>query len=242
MKNLIVPLFVCIACAVIVSFTAVSVRYEQKLNQENEKKEKILAAAGIQNSNIDEEFSKIKTLFFSFETGELVLVESGYDHIKAASNVQLSNIVPSKLDIAIIKRQEKIAPLYVWLDEASKIEKIVLPIRGYGLWGTLYGYLSLGPDLNSVMGIEYYEHKETPGLGGEVDNPNWKSGWEGKRIYNSEGSVSLKVVKGVSRDDYEIDGMSGATITSNGVTNMINFWLGDQGYGPIIKKLNEVIE
>ena len=139
MKNLIVPLFVCIACAVIVSFTAVSVRYEQKLNQENEKKEKILAAAGIQNSNIDEEFSKIKTLFFSFETGELVSVESGYDHIKAASNVQLSNIVPSKLDIAIIKRQEKIAPLYVWLDEASKIEKIVLPIRGYGLWGTLYG-------------------------------------------------------------------------------------------------------
>ena len=95
---------------------------------------------------------------------------------------------------------------------------------------------------NSVMGIEYYEHKETPGLGGEVDNPNWKSGWQGKKIYNSEGSVSLKVVKGVSKDDYEIDGMSGATITSNGVTNMINFWLGDQGYGPIIKKLNEVIE
>ena len=184
----------------------------------------------------------ITTLFFSFETGELVSVESGYDHIKAASNAELSNIVPSKLDIAIIKRQEKIAPVYVWLDETSNIEKIVLPIRGYGLWGTLYGYLSLGPDLNSVMGIEYYEHKETPGLGGEVDNPNWKSGWQGKKIYNSEGSVSLKVVKGVSKDDYEIDGMSGATITSNGVTNMINFWLGDQGYGPIIKKLNEVIE
>ena len=143
MKNLIVPLLACIACAVIVSFTAVSVRYEQKLNQENEKKEKILAAAGIKTGNIDEEFSKIKTLFFSFETGELVSVESGYDHIKAASNAELSNIVPSKLDIAIIKRQEKIAPVYVWLDETSNIEKIVLPIRGYGLWGSLYGYLSL---------------------------------------------------------------------------------------------------
>ena len=101
-------------------------------------------------------FLKSKLFFFSFETGELVSVESGYDHIKAASNAELSNIVPSKLDIAIIKRQEKIAPVYVWLDETSNIEKIVLPIRGYGLWGTLYGYLSLGPDLNSVMGIEYF--------------------------------------------------------------------------------------
>ena len=138
-------------------------------------------------------FLKSKLFFFSFETGELVSVESGYDHIKAASNAELSNIVPSKLDIAIIKRQEKIAPVYVWLDETSNIEKIVLPIRGYGLWGTLYGYLSLGPDLNSVMGIEYYEHKETPGLGGEVDNPNWKSGWQGKKSIIPKAQFLLKL-------------------------------------------------
>ena len=118
----------------------------------------------------------------------------------------------------------------------------MLPIRGYGLWGTLYGYLSLDSDLNTVRGIEYYDHKETPGLGGEVDNPDWKSDWYGKRIYNDDGSVGLYVTKGASSTDYEIDGISGATLTTNGVSNMIKYWLGDDGYGPIIKNLNEEIK
>ena len=112
-------------------------------------------------------------------------------------------------------------------------------IRGYGLWGTLYGYLSLSSDLNTVQGIEYYEHKETPGLGGEVDNPNWKDGWKGKKIFTETGVVNLKVVKGTSSSDYEIDGISGATLTTNGVTNMIQYWLGDEAYGPVLRNLKE---
>ena len=175
MNKLVIPLLACIACAVIVSVTAVSVRYEQNINKENEKKVKILAAAGIVTDEVDQEFSKIKTLYVDFETNKLVSIEDSYDHLKASSNPQLSSLVPKSEDIAIIKRRENFAPIYVWLSDDEAIEKIVLPIRGYGLWGTLYGYLSLDSDLNTVKGIEYYEHKETPGLGGEVDNPDWKS-------------------------------------------------------------------
>tara|TARA_B100000161_G_scaffold255991_1_gene218650 strand:+ start:73 stop:807 length:735 start_codon:yes stop_codon:yes gene_type:complete len=242
MKKLIIPLVACIACAIIVSVTAVSVRPEQNLNVENEKKIKILAAAGIQTDRVDEEFSKIKTVFVDFETDKLVIIDPAYDHIKAASNPDLSTVIPKADDIAVLKRRENIGTIYVWVDEQNDIEKLVLPIRGYGLWGTLYGYLSLDSDLNTVRGIEYYDHKETPGLGGEVDNPNWKSDWYGKRIYNDDGSVALYVTKGASSTDYEIDGISGATLTTNGVSNMIKYWLGDNGYGPIIKNLNEEIQ
>ena len=242
MNKLIIPLVACIACAIIVSVTAVSVRPEQNLNIENEKKIKILAAAGIETDKGDEEFSRIKTVFVDFETDKLVTIDSAYDHIKAASDPDLSTVIPKADDIAVLKRRENIGTIYVWVDEQNDIEKLVLPIRGYGLWGTLYGYLSLDSDLNTVRGIEYYDHKETPGLGGEVDNPNWKSDWYGKRIYNDDGSVALYVTKGASSTDYEIDGISGATLTTNGVSNMIKYWLGDNGYGPIIKNLNEEIE
>ena len=242
MNKLIIPLVACIACAIIVSVTAVSVRPEQNLNIENEKKVKILAAAGIQTDKVDEEFLRIKTVFVDFETDKLVTIDTAYDHIKAASNPDQSTVIPKADDIAVLKRRENIGTIYIWIDEKNAIEKLVLPIRGYGLWGTLYGYLSLDSDLNTVRGIEYYDHKETPGLGGEVDNPNWKSDWYGKRIYNENGSVALYVTKGASSTDYEIDGISGATLTTNGVSNMIKYWLGDNGYGPIIKNLNEEIK
>ena len=237
MKNLLIPLIACIACAVVVSITAVSVRAEQNLNIENEKKAKILAAAGIVTENIDLEFGKIETLYVDFNSGEFVQVDDKYDHIKAANSIATSKLVPKEKDIAILKRQENIGPIYLWKDANNAIEKVVLPIRGYGLWGTLYGYLSLGPDLNTVRGIEYYEHKETPGLGGEVDNPAWKSIWQGKKVFTDSGEVNLKVVKGASKTEYEIDGISGATLTSNGVTNMIQYWLGEEAYGPVIESL-----
>ena len=239
MNKMIIPLIACVACAVIVSVTAVSVRPEQNLNIENEKKLKILAAAGIVTDEVEKEFSNIETLYVDFMSGQLVQVESNYDHIKASASAQSSSIVPKDQDIAILKRRENIAPIYVWYSEEEQIQKVVLPIRGYGLWGTLYGYISLDSDLNTVKGIEYYDHKETPGLGGEVDNPDWKSDWDGKKVYDSSGEVILYVTKGPSSEDYEIDGISGATLTSNGVTNMIRYWLGENGYGPVLQKLRE---
>jgi Na+-transporting NADH:ubiquinone oxidoreductase subunit C len=190
---------------------------------------------------VEKEFSKIETLYVDFASNQLVQVENNYDHIKASASVEASSIVPKDQDIAILKRRENIAPIYVWYSDEEQLQKVVLPIRGYGLWGTLYGYISLDADLNTVKGIEYYDHKETPGLGGEVDNPVWKSDWNGKKIYDTSGEVILYVTKGPSSEDYEIDGISGATLTSNGVTNMIRYWLGENGYGPVLQKLREGI-
>ena len=113
------------------------------------------------------------------------------------------------------------------------------------MWGILYGYLAIENDFNTVAGLEFYEHKETPGLGAEIDNPKWKSLWKGKKIYKDNGEVSLKVIKGSVLNNsinykYEVDGLSGATLTCNGVSNLIAYWMGNDGYLNFIQKLKEI--
>jgi len=165
-----------------------------------------------------------------------------YDQIIVTKDPNLSSKVPTSEDIAIIKNRENVGKIYILRDEIGAIDKLVLPIRGYGLWGTLYGYISIEDDFNTVSGIEFYDHKETPGLGAEVDNPKWKAQWKGKKIYKDK-KVNLAVIKGKveagdSESSYKIDGLSGATITSRGVTNMVAYWFGESGYSSLLRELD----
>jgi Na+-transporting NADH:ubiquinone oxidoreductase subunit C len=110
-----------------------------------------------------------------------------------------------------------------------------------GLWGTLYGYIALAADTQTVRGITFYQHKETPGLGGEVDNARWKALWPGRKVYDARGRPILNVKKGragpVESDPHNVDGLSGATITSRGVGHLVRFWLGEEAFGPYLKKV-----
>ena len=116
-----------------------------------------------------------------------------------------------------------------------------MPVRGYGLWGSLYGFLALEGDGNTVAGLGFYEHKETPGLGGEVDNPRWKSLWPGKQVY-SNGEVELTIMKGAVDPsspgyEYKVDGLSGATLTTRGLDNLVKYWMGPNGFEPFLNNL-----
>jgi Na+-transporting NADH:ubiquinone oxidoreductase subunit C len=128
------------------------------------------------------------------------------------------------------------------MEGAGGIEKLVIPVRGYGLWSTLYGYLALEGDLETVAGLGFYDQKETPGLGGEVDNPLWKAKWPGVQLYDEAGDPAVHLVKKRSPDGsdaaaHEVDALSGATITTRGVQNLVRFWTSDLGYGPYLKRL-----
>ena len=240
---------VCLICSLVVSFSAVSLRDLQNENKLNDKRIKILQAADIYNPDeeIKDQFLKLETKFVNFETGKLMdtymdFSLEEYDPILATRDSNLSSKVPTSEDIAVIKNRENIGKIFILRNDDYSINKLILPIRGYGLWGTLYGYISIENDFNTIAGIEFYDHKETPGLGAEVDNPKWKNLWPGKEIYQN-GEVSLSVIKGkVDNNDkdaqYEIDGLSGATITSRGVTNMIAYWFGESGYSKLFKELN----
>ena len=248
-KTIGVAFCVCLICSLVVSFSAVSLRDLQNENKLNDKRIKILQAADIYNpdNEIKDQFLKLETKFVNFETGKLMdtymdFSLEEYDPILATRDSNLSSKVPTSEDIAVIKNRENIGKIFILRNDDYSINKLILPIRGYGLWGTLYGYISIENDFNTIAGIEFYDHKETPGLGAEVDNPKWKNLWPGKEIYQN-GEVSLTVIKGkVDNNDkdaqYEIDGLSGATITSRGVTNMIAYWFGESGYSKLFKELN----
>ena len=248
-KTIGVAFAVCLICSLVVSASAVSLRDLQKENKLNDKRIKILQVADIYDPNISiaEQFSELESKFIDFNTG-LMMDEYNnfsideYDQIVVTKDPNLSSKVPTSEDIAIIKNRENVGKIYILRDEVGTIDKLVLPIRGYGLWGTLYGYISIEEDFNTVSGIEFYDHKETPGLGAEVDNPKWKAQWKGKKIYK-DNKVNLAVVKGKveagdSESSYKIDGLSGATITSRGVTNMVAYWFGESGYSSLLRELN----
>jgi len=172
-----------------------------------------------------------------------------YDTAKSLRDPSLHVVLAQADDPAGLKKMEKNAIIYeVSSDDGDNTEKtqLVLPIRGRGLWSTLYGFISIeigngqGPESVTVMGITYYKHGETPGLGGEVENPLWKGKWPDKKVYDEDWNVALKVTKGTSQGSpYQVDAISGATLTSNGVTNMLEFWLGEKGFGPYIRQIAE---
>ena len=248
-KTLGVAFVICLVCSLVVSFAAVNLRDLQKENATNNQSIKILQAAKIYDSSVDVkiQFSKLEMKYVDFDSGKILdsyenFVIEDYDQLKSTRNPNLSTSLSASEDIAIIKNRENVGKFFIVRNEDSSIDKLILPIRGYGLWGTLYGYMAIEEDFNTVAGLEFYDHKETPGLGAEVDNPKWKAMWPGKKIYEND-EVKLAVMKGkVETDDanidYKVDGLSGATLTSRGVTNMISYWFGESGYAKLFKELS----
>lgn len=246
---------VCAVCALVVSAAAIGLKPQQEAWVQIDTQRNILFAAAAD----DEERAKFKKMsgeevkdFFTknfrdividLATGEDVTEQyegrlATYRQVEAAElrkAGQYTNI-PVDLDFGQIKRRENHSHVYLRTDSTVRY---VFPIRGKGLWSTLKGFLALQPDLKKAAYLTFYSHAETPGLGGEVDNAGWKSRWNGKVLFDDDGNVKLTVVKGDSKTDSEVDGLSGATITSKGVENMMKYWMGDQGFGPYLRRVRQ---
>lgn len=244
-KTLTVALLLCVVCSVIVSTAAVVLKPFQEANQALDRKRNILAAAGMldENSSVDELFGQVETRVVDLRTGRFsdAIDTESYDQRRAAKDPELSDALGAGDDPAKILRKEHYALVYLFQDAQGAIDRIVLPVHGYGLWGQLYGFIALESDAQTVAGLGFYEHKETPGLGGEVDNPRWKALWPGKQAYR-DGQVAIEVIKGAvipgSPDaDYEVDGLAGATLTTRGISNLVQYWLGDNGFAPFLANL-----
>jgi Na+-transporting NADH:ubiquinone oxidoreductase subunit C len=146
--------------------------------------------------------------------------------------------VRTKSNKANVPYTPKCAKVYLVTnaEDTKKVDTIILPVEGKGLWSTLYGYLALNTNGVDIKGLTFYKHAETPGLGGEVDNPKWKAKWKGKKAFKAgKTAPALYVQKGISKDEYSVDGLSGATITSNGVTHLLQFWLDEKRFGSYLR-------
>ncbi len=245
-KTLIVAFSLSIVCAIFVSTAAVMLKPVQEVNKALDRKRSILAAAGMleEGRGVEEQFAQVSTRVVDLRTGKFTdeVDAQEFDQRKAAKDPSQSVALSAEQDVAKISRRENYSLVYVVEDSAGQLEKIILPIHGYGLWSTLYGYIALESDGNTVAGLGFSEHGETPGLGGEVDNPRWKAHWPGKQVYR-DGEVELGLIKGTvdpasANAPWQVDGLAGATLTARGVTNLVQFWLGENGFEPFLNNLN----
>ena len=236
---------VCLVCALFVAGSAVGLKDRQDANILLDRQKKVLTVAGLMKEGERLTREEIASAFelgiqqkvIDLKTGEVrpEIDGASFDQQAAARDPETSFSAPENL--SKVRRLPNDALVFNVV-ENGELKALIFPIEGYGLWGTLYGYIALAPDARTIVGITFYAHKETPGLGGEVDNPRWKALWPGRLAFNERGNPAIGVKKGVAGsiedDPYNVDGLSGATITSRGVTSLVRFWLGDNGFGPYL--------
>lgn len=241
---------VCVVCSVLVSLAFVALKSRQDRNVLLDRQKKVLQVAGLMEKGENLSREEVQTRFENKMVTKIVNLDSGtyvpeseidpqaFDQQRAAKDPAMSEEAPR--NPAQVQRIPKYAKVYEVLDE-GELEMVVLPIEGMGLWGTLYGYLAVDKDGTTIRGITFYEHKETPGLGAEVENPAWQAKWPNRRIYDDSGNVAIRVVKGSvgppSDAPHRVDGLAGATITSRGVTNLLALWMGENGFKPFLNNL-----
>jgi len=239
-KTIGVVVAVCLVCSIVVSGAAVGLRSLQQTNAALDKKSNILNAAGLyemgmSNNAIESTYSeRVEQRYVNLEEGTFVEAPApDYDMYKAAKQTEYSTKVTNS-NVGF-QRRPNVASVYLVRDDAGDVSRIILPVHGSGLWDLMYGFLAVDADGQTVRELIYYQQKETPGLGGEVQNPAWQDKWDGKELYEN-GEVAIRVVKNANPSNpHTIDALSGATLTSNGVENTIRYWVGEQGFGQFLK-------
>lgn len=243
---------VAVACALVVSVAAVTLQPRQKANARLYMEKNVLVAAGlvepgaaVSAADVARYFDeRIEVRLVDFATGALLPADRmdarGYDQRAARSDPGMSR--PAPPNEAGIGRMPDYGVVY-FIRQGDRVEQLVIAVEGLGMWGTMYGFLALGPDANTVRGLTYYDQKETPGLGGEIGNPRWQALWRGRRAFDDQWNARITVIKGQAGapdvDPLHVDGLSGATVTSNAVTRLMQFWLSDQGYGRFLRAFRE---
>ncbi len=246
-KTLGIATILCVGCSILVSGAVIFLRPMQNVNREIDFKKNILMSAGLlqANTNVNEAFKQIESIVINLETGSPVegIDPDTFEQEKADRNPEYLMEIERSEDIAGIKRHSKMQKVYL-VKKEGQLDQIVLHIYGKGLWSTMKGFLSLAPDTTTVKGFNFYSHAETPGLGGEVDNPKWISQWPGKKVYTEDFKPAIDVAKSVVNSGdpkfkYKIDGLSGATLTSVGIENTFRFWLSENGYSKFLENIRQ---
>jgi Na+-transporting NADH:ubiquinone oxidoreductase subunit C len=243
---------VCVVCSLLVAGSTVLLRDRQQANKLLYLQKNVLQATGLvapgermADAEVVRIFeANIRPRLVDLKTGEYVqhpgTEPERYDQRRARADPARSRSVPP--NPARVKRVPDVGLVYLVV-KGNRATQVVIPIEGLGLYGTLYGFLALDRDTTTIRGIAFYENRETPGLGGEVGNPKWRALWPGRKALGEDWMPRITLVKGTAgppeKDPHRVDALSGATITSNGVTGMLQFWLGESGFGPYLARLRE---
>lgn len=251
-KALLVVLAVAFVCSILVSVASVTLKPVQQRNQLIEKNRNIVGLTGLvvpgQALSDDEILAAIEQLdirVVELDTGLFTtsVDPANYDPRAARQTPELSVAIPDADDLARLGRREKYAVVFLMWNE-GQLQRLILPVYGQGMWSMLYGYIALEADLNTVAAMTFYEQTETAGLGDQLQSPAWLAKWSGRKIYGGHGDVRLRVAGGALGPGslvalHQVDGITGATVTGDAVTRLIQYWFGPHGYGALINQMQQ---
>ena len=251
-KAILVVLLTAIICSTLVSAAVVILRPIQLNNQLLDRSRNIMALTGLLPADEVPDDEEMLELFKSLDTRMVDIDEGRFDDTqdvntfnmrRAVNDPELGSPVPSAEDSASIGRRSRYAPVYMVWDGAD-LERLILPVRGAGMWSMLYGYIALEPDFSTISGMAFYEQNETPGLGDQITHQHWLDLWQGKQIYDQRGELRFNVSEGVVEPGsvhapYQVDALTGATVTGNAVTGLVRYWFGPHGYSTLLENLKQ---
>ncbi len=238
-----VTFIVALVCGALVSITAVVLEPRQQANRLAERQALIAQIVarlpGVESILDLSAAERIETHVVDLATGDDVagLDPAAYDPIRAAQDPASRVEIPAEQDVASIGARAAYATVHL-AREGRALRLVIHPVYGTGYASTLRGFLALDADVNTVVALAFYEHAETPGLGARLQDPQWLAQWRGKRLRDEAGTYRLQVARGPAGDDpFAVDGISGATRTAQGVSQLLRYWLGDHGFGPFLQRL-----
>ena len=249
-RSLTVLLVVALVCSVLVSVSAIGLRPIQQQNELIERYRNIVSLTGLvstggalNDEEVLEVVAQLDVRVVNLDSGvfESVFDPDSINARAAANDPAASTAIPASEDSARLGRRAIHQVVYLVWDDV-KLSRVILPIHGQGMWSTLWGFIALEADLNTIAALTFYEQGETAGLGDQIENPAWQARWSGRKLFNSQGAMRFRVATGVVDDDmpgaeFLVDGLSGATVTGNAVTALVQFWFGAYGYAPFLNEL-----
>lgn len=247
LRTLLVAFAVCAVCATLVSTSVVVLRPLQLENQRRDRELKVRALVGglpgLGELLAEAGEAELELRVVELGSGAYAPSVDPEALLRARDDEIESLPLPPERDLAGIGRRPRYAPVYL-LQRGDALDTLVLPVHGKGYLSTIRGYLALAGDGNTVRGITFVEHEETPGLGSEIDSPAWRSSWNDKRLRDERGEVRIRVVReapphGSEEAPHRVQGISGATKTSDGVSDLVRFWVGPDGFGPFLERIRQ---
>jgi Na+-transporting NADH:ubiquinone oxidoreductase subunit C len=251
-KAILVVLLTALLCSSLVSAAVVLLRPIQLNNQLLDRSRNVIQLTGLLSEGDTPGDDEMLGLYKSLDR-RIVNIDGAvfddeidpgtFDKRRAVGDPGLGVDIPADQDRAGLGRRSRFAPVYiVWKED--RLDRIILPLRGAGMWSMLRGFISLQSDLNTIAGMTFYEQNETPGLGDQITRPGWLAQWQGRQLYDETGELRFavsqgRVEAGSSAAAHEVDALTGATVTGDAVTSLVHYWFGPHGYQFFLAQLRE---